>query len=83
MDIKNEEKKTTAKEKLKNWWDEYAGLAIGVTATTAAALLYSGIYFYSKGVTAGMANCDNIANAAYNLGVDTALKTVVGLGKSK
>ena len=79
MDIKIEKKATTAKEKLKNWWDEYAGLAIGVTATAAAALLYSGIYFYSKGVVAGMKNSDNIAEAAYNLGVDTALKTVVGI----
>lgn len=79
MDIKNEEKKTAAKEKLKNWWDEYAGLAFGVTATAAAALLYSGIYFYSKGVVAGMANCDHIASEAYNLGVETTLKTVVGL----
>lgn len=84
MDIKIEEKKTTAKEMLKNWWDEYAGLAIGVTATTAsAALLYGGIYFYSKGVVAGMKNCESIAEGAYNLGVDTALKTVVGLAKSK
>ena len=79
MDNKIEETKTTAKEKLKNWWDEYAGIAIGITATTAAALLYSGIYFYSKGVVAGMKNSDQMAEAAYNLGVDTALKTVAGL----
>ena len=79
MDNKIEEKKTTAKEKLKNWWDEYAGIAIGITATTAAALLYSGIYFYSKGVVAGMKNSDQMAEAAYNLGIDTALKTVAGL----
>ncbi len=79
MNIEIKEKATTVKGKLKNWWDEYAGLAIGVTAIATGALMYSGIYFYSKGVVTGMKNCDSIAEGAYNLGVDTALKTVVGL----